>query len=239
VGYTNAGKSTLMRALSGVNVLVQDRLFATLDTKTVQVEILKNKRILLSDTVGFIQKIPHHLIASFHATLEEVTSADLLLHVIDASHPDPQSQIDAVKGVLEQLGVSGKPTVAVLNKVDALKDRLDLEFLKRTNPDHVVVSALTGEGVDALRARVAAEMSKGLEEVSLRFPVSNGRAIAFLRDRSEVLEERFEDEEAVYRVRISKKDHGTVRAMLSGHAPARRPDGSYPMVRERGEEEEE
>jgi GTPase len=237
VGYTNAGKSTLMRRLSGVQVHVEDKLFATLDTKTVQVEIVKNKRILLSDTVGFIQKIPHHLIASFHATLEEVTSADLLLHVIDASHPDPQSQIDAVKGVLEQLGVGSKPTIAVLNKVDALKDRLDLEYLKRTNPDHVVVSATTGEGVDALRARIAAEMSKGLEEVSLRFPVSNGRAIAFLRDRSEVLAESFEDEEAVYHIRLSKKDLGTVRAMINGHPPVRRPDGSYSPVRSRDEEE--
>ncbi len=215
VGYTNAGKSTLMRALSGKDVLIQDKLFATLDTKTAVVEIVKNKRILLSDTVGFIQKIPHHLIASFHATLEEVTAADLLLHVIDSAHPDPKSQIDAVNEVLAKLGCEGKTIIPVLNKVDALEDKLELEFLKRTHPDHVAISALTGEGLDRLRERIAEHMSKRLEEVALRFPIAKGKAIAFLRDRSEVLEERFEGEEAHYRVRISKKDLGTVRAMIA------------------------
>ncbi|HVY60407.1 MAG TPA: GTPase HflX, partial [Planctomycetota bacterium] len=194
VGYTNAGKSTLMGALSGRDVYVKDQLFATLDTKTALVEILKNRRILLSDTVGFIQNIPHHLIASFHATLEEVTEADLLLHVIDASHPDPKSQIEAVNEVLRGLGCFEKPTIAVLNKADAVADQIEIEFLKRTYPDNVVISAKTGLGIDALRQKIAGKMATGLEEVELRFSVSNGRAIAFLRDRAEVLEERFEGE---------------------------------------------
>jgi GTP-binding protein HflX len=215
VGYTNAGKSTLMRALSGERVRVEDRLFSTLDTKTAAVEIARNKRILLSDTVGFIQKIPHHLIASFHATLEEATHADLLLHVVDASHPDPKAQIDAVGAVLAQLGIAGKPTVMVLNKLDALRDRVDLEYLRRTYPDHVVISAKTGFGIDDLRARIAREMSGRLEEARFRFPVSNGRAIAFIRDRAEILEERFEGEDAVYRLRMSAKDLGTLRGLLA------------------------
>jgi GTP-binding protein HflX len=232
VGYTNAGKSTLMRALSGKDVHVEDRLFATLDTKTAVVEIVKNKRILLSDTVGFIQKIPHHLIASFHATLEEVTAADLLLHVIDASHKDPVSQVEAVNAVLGELGCASKPTIPVLNKADALEDQIELEYLKRLYPDHVVISALTGTGLPELRERISAIMSKRHEEVALRFPISNGRAIAFIRDRAEVLEERFEDVEAIYRARLSKKDLGTLRAMLNGHEVRRRVDGSYVPQRE-------
>jgi GTPase len=226
VGYTNAGKSTLMRALSGRDVLVQDKLFATLDTKTAVVEVLKNRKILLSDTVGFIQKIPHHLIASFHATLEEVTAADLLLHVIDVAHPDPKSQVQAVHEVLQKLGVAEKPTVYVLNKVDAIKDQIELEYLKREYPNHVVVSAKTGLGMDDLRKKIAERMSSTLDEAELRFPVSNGRAIAFLRDKAEILEERFEEEGAYYRVLISKKNLGAVRAMLAGQEVRFRPDGS-------------
>jgi GTP-binding protein HflX len=238
VGYTNAGKSTLMRALSGLDVLVQDKLFATLDTKTALVEVAKNSRILLSDTVGFIQKIPHHLIASFHATLEEVTEADLLLHVIDASHEDPKSQAAAVEEVLASLGCASKPVVHVLNKVDALADRIELAFLERTYPEHVAISALTGEGIDALRERIAARAAQGLEEATLRFPISNGRAIAFLRERGEVLEESFLDSEAVYRVRLSKKDMGALMAMLDGEPVRRRPDGSLPAPRRASREEE-
>jgi GTP-binding protein HflX len=215
VGYTNAGKSTLMHALSGRDVKVEDRLFSTLDTKTALVEVRKNKRILLSDTVGFIQKIPHHLIASFHATLEEAAQADLLLHVVDASHPDPKAQIEAVNQVLRELEIQGKPTVMVLNKLDALKDRVDLEYLRHTYPDHVVVSAKTGEGLEALRDRIVRAMSGSLVEESLRFPVRNGKAIAFLRNRAEIIEERFEGEEAFYRVRLSAKDLGALRGMLT------------------------
>lgn len=216
-----------MRALSGRSVAVQDKLFATLDTKTAVVEVLKNRRVLLSDTVGFISKIPHHLIASFHATLEEVLHADLLLHVIDVSHPDPKSQIDAVNGVLGTLGCAGKTVIHVLNKVDAIKDHLEVEYLRRLYPDHVVVSALRGTGLDALRERIAREMAKGLAEVPLAFPVANGRAIAFIRDRAEVIEERFEGEEAIYRVRISKKNLGALRSLLAGHEIPYRCDGSF------------
>lgn len=214
VGYTNAGKSTLMRALSGRQVKVEDRLFSTLDTKTAVVEIRRNKRILLSDTVGFIQKIPHHLIASFHATLEEVAQADMLLHVVDASHPDPKAQIEAVQAVLREMEIDRKETVMVLNKLDALEDRMELEFLKRTYPDHVVVSALTGAGLEDLRDRVARAMGGHLVDESLRFPVSNGRAIAFIRERAEIVEEKFEGEEAHYKIRLSKKDLGTLKGML-------------------------
>ena len=240
VGYTNAGKSTLMRALSGVDVLVQDKLFATLDTKTTVVEIAKNRRILLSDTVGFIQKIPHHLIASFHATLEEVTEADLLLHVIDSSHQDPKQQAQAVEEVLKSLGCEKKPVLHVLNKIDALPDRIELEFLKRTYPENVAISAQTGEGLDALREKIAGYAQQGLEEVQLRFPIGNGRAIAFLRERGEVLEESWEENEAVYKVRLSKKDLGLARAMIGGEVVHRRPDGSYPAPRRmKGEEDGE
>ena len=221
VGYTNAGKSTLMNALAERTAKasfreqrVEDKLFSTLDTKTVMVEVRRNRKILLSDTVGFIQKIPHHLIASFHATLEEVTRADLLVHVVDVTHPDPKAQIEAVNTVLKELGALGKPTIMALNKIDALKDHVELGYLVRLYPRSVAISALTRQGLDELRENIALEMSRLLEETTLRFPLANGKAIAFIRDRAEVLEEQFVGDEAVYRIRMKPKDLGALRGML-------------------------
>ena len=155
VGYTNAGKSTLMRALTGAEVLVEDKLFATLDTKTKIWPLHKGKRVLLSDTVGFISKIPPHLIASFHATLEEVAQADLLLHVVDVSYHNPWKHIQEVESVLKLLGVENKPCLLVLNKVDKLADPIEWQLLKRHYEGRcVTISALTGEGLENLREEV-------------------------------------------------------------------------------------
>src|SRR5207244_6993764 len=134
VGYTNAGKSTLMIALTGAGVYVEDKLFSTLDTRTRQWHIRDWGRVLLSDTVGFIRELPHHLIASFKATLEEARQARLLLHVVDASNPAAEEQIKAVQSVLEELGCGKKATLLVFNKVDQLTDRSYLDVLMKQHP---------------------------------------------------------------------------------------------------------
>src|SRR4029077_10457742 len=148
VGYTNAGKSTLMNALTGANVLAQNKLFATLDTRTRRWQLPGWGPVLLSDTVGFIRDLPHHLIASFKATLEEARQANLLLHVADASSPTAKEQISAVYGVLEELGIQAKNTILVLNKIDAATDRGLVETLLARYPSAIPISARRRVGLE-------------------------------------------------------------------------------------------
>jgi GTP-binding protein HflX len=154
VGYTNAGKSTLMNALTEAGVLVEDKLFATLDTRTRRWRFRGGGHALLSDTVGFIRDLPHALVASFKATLEEARQADLLLHVVDASSPEAENQIQAVGSVLAELGLDKHPTLLVLNKTDKVPDRSYLDVLKAHHAQSVAVSAARGEGLDRLEAAV-------------------------------------------------------------------------------------
>src|SRR5947207_2150934 len=150
VGYTNAGKSTLLNLLTGADVVAEDKLFATLDPTTRSLTLPNRQRVLLTDTVGFLRKLPHTLIESFKATLEEVSEADLLLHVVDLSHPRVDEHIEAVDTVIKELGAFGKQAVTVFNKIDKLANReLTETYLKRF-PDSVAISARTGEGVNKL-----------------------------------------------------------------------------------------
>jgi len=157
VGYTNAGKSTLLNSLTQAGVLTQDKLFATLDTTMRRWSIGPHKTVLLTDTVGFIQKLPHQLVAAFRATLEEVTEADLLLHIVDASHPFYEDQINAVYTVLEELKSVTKPIITVFNKIDLLPKKVPKDILEKYQPS-IVVSATTQEGLDKL----SAELTKAL-----------------------------------------------------------------------------
>jgi GTP-binding protein HflX len=194
VGYTNAGKSTLMNTLTGAGVYVADQLFATLDTRTRPWKVAPRRSVLLSDTVGFISNLPHRLVESFHATLEEVLTADVLLHVVDASNSEPMQQIEAVRTVLEQIGVKDKLEVTALNKVDAMADRALLAFLERRVPRPIAISARTGEGLEQLAAMIAglAERKEGLYEVKV--DVREGAAIAALQTLGEPIESTFEGE---------------------------------------------
>lgn len=155
VGYTNAGKSTLFNALAKAKVYVEDQLFATLDPTTRVIAAEGKVQVLLTDTVGFIRKLPPHLVASFRATLEEVTEADLLLHVVDATEPDPDAHIEAVNTVLEELRALQRPRLLVFNKIDALEDEIALLGLRAQHPGSIFVSASTREGLPALRAAIA------------------------------------------------------------------------------------
>ncbi len=181
VGYTNAGKSTLLNALTAAGVLAEDKLFATLDPTTRKITLPGGQEALLTDTVGFIQKLPHQLVAAFRATLEETVQADLLLHVIDASHPRHQEQSDAVFRVLGELGAADKPVIPVYNKIDRLDNPHLRERLLR-NPDSVAISALTGEGIADLLDRIRAFLRRRSVDAVLLVPYSDSGVLARLYD---------------------------------------------------------
>jgi GTP-binding protein HflX len=206
VGYTNAGKSTLMNALTGAGVYVEDKLFSTLDTRTRQWRLTANQsgapsnwgKILLSDTVGFIRDLPHHLVASFKATLEETRQAKLLLHVVDASNPAAEVQIQAVNYVLKEMGCDSKPTLLVLNKVDQVKDESYLQVLMRHHPRAVGVSAITKQGFNELEDAVMAALSADFADAEIETAAGNGKVLAYLGSHAEIYRQQFDDN----RVRI-------------------------------------
>ncbi len=204
VGYTNAGKSTLMNALTSAGVLVEDRLFSTLDTRTRLWKLRSGGSALLSDTVGFIRKLPHALVASFHATLEEVAQADLLLHVVDASHPEADEQVAAVNEVLKELECADKPALLVLNKTDRLRDSVEFSILENRHPGCVCISAKTGAGIDALDRRVAQILAERLVEMDLRIPAAEGKILSELARHSVIVRQEFEDDLVVMRARVPR-----------------------------------
>jgi GTP-binding protein HflX len=180
VGYTNAGKSTLMNALTKAGVLVEDRLFSTLDTRTRIWSLGGGIKVLLSDTVGFIKNLPHGLVASFHATLEEAQQADLLLHVVDASHPAAEEQIRSVDAVLADLKVGEKPRLLVFNKADRFRDAVEREVLSNRHPEAIQISAKSGEGLAQLGAKAAELLTRSLVEVDVSIPLGEGKLLAEL-----------------------------------------------------------
>jgi len=193
VGYTNAGKSTLLNTLTDAGVFVEDRLFATLDTRTRRWTPAKGVEVLLSDTVGFVKNLPHQLVASFKATLEEAVNADLLMHIVDVSNPDALKQIESVKNVLAEIGCSKKPILQVLNKVDVVRNISDLETLQTLYRDAVSISARTGYGLDNLCEAVTAKY-KGTELlVRVTSSHSNGKVQSFLRARGRIIKEQYTD----------------------------------------------
>jgi GTP-binding protein HflX len=191
VGYTNAGKSTLLSALTGADTLIEDRLFATLDTTTRAWSLPGGKRVFLSDTVGFIRGLPHHLVASFHATLAEARDADLLLHVVDASNPDAGSQTDTVTEVLETVGAGHVRVLTVLNKVDQVSDRMALAAIRPRMGRSVVVSARTGEGLGELESAVLDHLQGAQVEVEVVEEPGDGRLFALLAEKGHILEQSF------------------------------------------------
>lgn len=191
VGYTNAGKSTLLRRLTGAGVLIEDQLFSTLDPTTRRLELEHGREVLVTDTVGFVRKLPTELVEAFRSTLEEVVEAALLLHVVDAGR-DPIRQIDAVNTVLAQIGAADKPALLVLNKSDLLTDNARDE-LSRRFPDAILLSAEHGHGVSTLRQRIAAELARLWVEVELDVPFDHGEIVARLHDEGEVLQETYTD----------------------------------------------
>jgi GTP-binding protein HflX len=205
VGYTNAGKSTLMNALTAAGVLVEDKLFATLDTRTRRWRFQGGGFALLSDTVGFIRDLPHALVASFRATLEEARRADLLLHVVDASNPEAESQIQAVKSVLAELGLEGQPTLLVLNKSDRVPDRSYLDVLKAHHADSVAISAARGHGLDELEAAVRAALSDRALDAEVETGVANGRILAYLAQHAQIHNRVYDADRVLLHCRLPRR----------------------------------
>jgi len=191
VGYTNAGKSTLFNALTRAGTMVEDRLFATLDPTTRSLELPAGQQVLLTDTVGFIRRLPTHLVAAFRATLEEVREGDLLVHVIDASHPKWPEQAATVDRVLAELGAEEQPVVPVLNKCDRVVFDERLRAFLTGNPRAVAVSALTGQGLDCLLERLSAELAGRRCRLVLEIPYRQGELLRLVHDKGQVLREEY------------------------------------------------
>ncbi|PYL55331.1 MAG: GTPase HflX [Verrucomicrobia bacterium] len=197
VGYTNAGKSTLLNLLTGADVVAENRLFATLDPTTRSFVLPNKQRVLLTDTVGFLRKLPHTLIESFKATLEEVSEADLLIHIVDLSHPRVDDQIEAVEDVIKELNAFGKQTVIVFNKIDNLANRELAETYTKRFPGSVAISARTGEGVNTLVQALQGALSAWRLRSRFRIPASESALIAEIHRVGHVLELHYEGEGAL------------------------------------------
>ena len=203
VGYTNAGKSTLLNTLTGSEVLVEDKLFATLDPTTRRLRLPSNQNVLVTDTVGFIRKLPHGLVEAFKATLEEVVQADLLVHVVDASHPEAEAQIQSVDGVLKDIGAEGKPTLMVFNKIDLLNGSQEVlpRFLEQY-PNGVAIAATTGEGIPALLSELGSRLRPVREFIELSVPHEQASVIARLHEVGQVVERDYSGQTARFKARI-------------------------------------
>ena len=227
VGYTNAGKSTLFNRMTGADVMAEDLLFATLDPTMRQIALPGLDKAILSDTVGFVSDLPTQLIAAFRATLEEVLSADLIIHVRDIAHPDSEAQRDDVMDVLSELGVAGEvalegdgedapPIIEAWNKLDLLDDDAAerVRELAERRGDVMLLSAITGQGVDGLQRVISAQLTSGAQIHQLRLPLSDGAAIAWLHEHGEVIGSTAEDGEMQIEVRLS--DSALTRFMKRG-----------------------
>jgi len=204
VGYTNAGKSTLFKALTGSDVYIQDQLFATLDTTVRKLQIDESHSILLSDTVGFIRKLPHNLVASFKSTLKEVLEADLILVMLDISSAQIGDHFQTIENVLKDMGAQDIPQILVLNKVDLISDGNMIEKRQRQFPDSVTVSAQQHLRLSELKSRVIAKMEENFQTIDLEFPYDQGKTIAHAQEGVEVLKREYEENGVKLRVRGSR-----------------------------------
>jgi GTP-binding protein HflX len=205
VGYTNAGKSTLLNALTQAGVFVEDKLFATLDTTTRKFTLPNHQEILLVDTVGFIRKLPHQLVAAFKSTLEEAVHADILVHLIDASSPVALEQAQATVEVLDELGAEDRPVITVLNKMDTAEDRAQIERLRLTFPRTVRISALTHEGFNDLMEAMEQQLSGLRKRMELRIPQADYALISSLRAHGQVLKEEYDENDVLITADVPKE----------------------------------
>jgi GTP-binding protein HflX len=205
VGYTNAGKSSLLRRLTGADVLVEDKLFATLDTTTRKIALPNRQPLLLTDTVGFVRKLPHQLVESFNATLEEAVFADFLIHVLDASHPKVLEFYETTKKVLDQLGVENKPTLVVFNKMDKVEDPSVRVVLRHQFPEAIFVSVHSGEGMEDLLTQIAGLVADEIQTLDLLLPAGRADLLARLHREGQVHSCAYEEDQARLKVSLSPR----------------------------------
>jgi len=222
VGYTNAGKSTLLNWFSGAGVPVEDMLFATLDSTVRLVALSPAHRVLLSDTVGFIRKLPHSLVASFQSTLDEVREADILMHVVDVSHPRFEEQIAVVNETLEEIGAHGKPTVMAFNKVDALDNRNVIPYVGANFPGAVCIAAARGINMAALTAALTALLEGTVAEETLECGPGDYDIVSRAHEAGEILEERFDSDGIRLRVRMHRTRLEQLKKTLAERRNGRR-----------------
>ncbi|HJQ76641.1 MAG TPA: GTPase HflX [Acidimicrobiia bacterium] len=215
VGYTNAGKSTLLNALTEADTLVENQLFATLDPTVRRLDLPDGRRAVLADTVGFVRRLPHHLIEAFRSTLSEASESDLLVHVVDGSDPDPAGQIEAVGEVLEEIGAGSIPQLLVINKIDTLEPN-EVERLHNLWPDAVFISARQEIGLDMLLEEVAAALTRELVTLSLSVPYERGDIVAAAHRLGEVIEEKHDDEGTIIDVRVPQRVADRFAGFVSG-----------------------
>jgi GTP-binding protein HflX len=223
VGYTNAGKSTLFNTLTDAGAYADDRLFATLDTRTRNWELERGTHVMLSDTVGFVRDLPHHLVASFRATLEEAVHADLLLHVLDVGHPHAQQQFESVHEVLRDIGAGGKPEILLLNKTDTPEGENQMAYWKTLHPESIAISARAGTGLDKLSLAVLDFVRGQSVEATLRIDASDGRLVSFLERHTRITDRRYEGDRVEVDVRVGRRAFEEIRRnesieILSAHS---------------------
>jgi GTP-binding protein HflX len=217
VGYTNAGKSTVLNRLTDAGVLVEDRLFATLDPRTRRLQLPGGEAVLLSDTVGFVRKLPHQLVEAFRSTLEVVKESDLLVHVVDSSAISPEAQIDAVRSVLAEIGADQVPELLAFNKADLAPDA---QRLAARYPGSVTLSALTGEGIDDFLQAIGDRLRVLAQVVELVVPYERGDVLAAVHREGEVLVESHSDSAIRLRVRVDQAGAARFREFLADGPPA-------------------
>jgi len=215
VGYTNVGKSTLLNTLSDSKVFVENRLFATLDPTTRLVALDSATSAMVTDTVGFIRKLPHHLVASFKSTLEEVVEADILLHVIDLSHPQMEEQIEVVKNTVADLGAANKTVIYVFNKVDAVEDRSIIKMLQAKYEPSVFISAHRGINILGLKQMLISIIHSSFTEMTFTVTNSDYKTISLLHDLTEIIEQTYDENDIIITARVSDKTKDRVEKLLA------------------------
>ena len=213
VGYTNAGKSTLFNAVADGDAYADAKLFATLSTRTRRWDLGGGEAVMLSDTVGFVRDLPHHLVASFRATLEEAIHSDLLLIVLDVAHPRAAQQLETVITVLDEIGATAPARLLVLNKTDLLDHNADVLVFEQAYPECISLSAKTGAGLGDLVQRVGASVSGQVRQVALTLDVNDGKAIQFLESRATVLDREYEGHQVRFTVRLGARQLDQLRAL--------------------------
>lgn len=214
VGYTNAGKSTLLNLLTNADVLAENKLFATLDSTTRALEINNNQTVLISDTVGFIRKLPHHLIASFKSTLNEVREADIILHVIDVSHPFFEDHIAVVDQTLKELGVEKKPQLKVFNKIDMLEDRSKINFILNRYSESVFISAARGINISKLKERLTSVVEESFQEEAIKLDITESKIAAKIHDIADVISTVYDEDKILIKFRANNAVLNKIKSMV-------------------------